>query len=45
MGSLLSYKRPYGFGRVTAKGSGLKPPTWKAGCVERRPSGLERGKG
>ena len=45
MSSLLSYKRPHGFGRVTVKKSGLKSSRWKAGCVERRMSGLERGKG
>lgn len=45
MSSLLSYKRPHGFGRVTVKKSGLKSSRWKAGCVERRTSGLERGKG
>jgi hypothetical protein len=45
MSSLLSYKRPHGFGRVTVKKSGLKSSRWKAGCVERRTSGLEWGKG
>src|SRR2546430_17445727 len=45
MGSLMSYKRPQGFGRVTVKKSGLKPSRWKAGCGESRTSGLERGKG
>src|SRR5919108_6027503 len=45
MSSLLSYKRPHGFGRVTVKKSGLKSSAGKAGCVERRMSGLERGKG
>jgi hypothetical protein len=45
MGSLVSYKRPQGFGRVTVKKSGPKPSRWKAGCGESRTSGLERGKG
>jgi hypothetical protein len=44
MGSLLSYKRPQGFGRVTVKKSGLKSSRWKAECVERRPLRLEGGK-
>ena len=45
MGSLLSYKRLHGFGRVPVKKSGLKPSSWKAGGGESRTSGLERGKG
>jgi len=44
MGSLLSYKRPQGFGRVTVKKSGLKSSRWKAECVARRPLRLEGGK-
>ena len=42
LGSRLSYKRPHSFGRVTVKKSGPKSSRWKAGCVERRTSGLER---
>lgn len=45
MGSLMSYKRPHGSGRVPVKESGLEPSRWKAGCGESRTSGLERGKG
>jgi hypothetical protein len=41
MGSA-SYKRPPDVSRVSAKASGLKPPSWKAGCGESRTSGLER---
>jgi hypothetical protein len=44
MGSA-SYKRPSDVSRVPVKASGLKPPSWKAGCGESRTSGLERGKG
>ncbi len=43
--SSASYKRPSGERRVPVKASGYKPPSRKAGCVERRTSGLERGKG
>jgi hypothetical protein len=45
MGSLLSYQRPPGFGRVSAKKSGLEPSRWKAGYGESHLSSLERGKG
>jgi hypothetical protein len=42
MGSLMSYKRPQGFGRIPVKKSGPEPSRWKAGCGESRTSGLER---
>jgi hypothetical protein len=45
MGSLMSYKRPQGFGRIPVKKSGPEPSRWKAGCGESRTSGLERRKG